>query len=95
MQIAQALEYLHGVKVYHNDLKLENVMITLDHKVKIIDFGIAIYNPKDLRLKGKCGSYSGPETVPGKSYRCGPVDVYALGAILFYCVTGTYPFYNK
>jgi serine/threonine protein kinase len=41
-EIAKAVKYLHDNRILHRDLKLSNIMITADSKVKIIDFGLAI-----------------------------------------------------
>lgn len=41
-QIISALGYLHSQEIAHRDIKLENVLITKDRKVKLIDFGFAI-----------------------------------------------------
>ncbi|POM78796.1 Protein Kinase [Phytophthora palmivora] len=56
-QLLSALEYCHNRNIFHRDLKLENVMITKDLKVKLIDFGLSevMANPEQ-RLKTVCGT---------------------------------------
>jgi serine/threonine protein kinase len=57
--------------ILHRDLKLSNVMITLDKQVKIIDFGLAIqlrdFVEEDTTI---CGTpnYISPETITGKRF---------------------------
>lgn len=40
-QLVDGLEYLHGQRVIHKDIKPGNLLLTLDHSLKISDFGVA------------------------------------------------------
>lgn len=52
-QILQGLEYLHGRRIIHLDLKPDNIIVSSLNRVKIIDFGSAQnYNPLVLRQLG-------------------------------------------
>ena len=42
VEICEALMYIHSIGVVHRDIKLQNLMLDKDGRVKIIDFGIAI-----------------------------------------------------
>jgi serine/threonine protein kinase len=93
-EIAQGVKYMQERNILHRDLKLSNVMITLDKRVKIIDFGLAIqlkdFVEEDTTI---CGTpnYISPETITGK--RFGPQsDLWAIGCILYVMLVGSPPF---
>src|SRR6202007_462749 len=88
----------HGEKVIHRDLKPANVLLLVDGTPKITDFGLA-KKLDDTAGQTQSGdivgtpSYMAPEQAGGKSKEIGPAaDVYALGAILYECLTGRPPF---
>ncbi len=95
--LAGAMQTAHEKGVVHRDLKPANVLLAEDGAPKIVDFGLA----KKLDEAGVTAtgavmgtpSYMAPEQAGGKSKEVGPVcDVYALGAILYECLTGRPPF---
>src|SRR6202030_2500211 len=92
-----AMQAAHDKGVIHRDLKPANVLLAEDGIPKITDFGLA----KKLDEVGKTQtgaimgspSYMAPEQAAGKSKELGPAcDIYALGAILYECLTGRAPF---
>ncbi len=96
--LARAMNHAHKQGVIHRDLKPANVLLALDGTPKITDFGLA-KQLTDSALKTGTGaimgtpSYMPPEQATGKSSEMGPAsDVYALGAILYECLTGRPPF---
>ncbi len=104
-QITQGLAAAHTLDIVHRDLKTENVMILRDGRAKILDFGIAKYvsladdGPRqhDLSKTGVIvgtGRAMSPEQARGLSV--GPrSDLFALGILLYECLTGVSPFRGK
>lgn len=62
--------------------------------VKLIDFGFSVVIAGGQRLKIFCGtpSYMSPEIVRKHEYDGKPVDIWALGVLLYVMLTGTFPF---
>ena len=98
-QIAKALEYLHQFGIIHRDLKPENIMIKgklpydgLD-ALKIMDFGLSKVLGPNERVSDGYGTltYVAPEVLTRKPYNK-HVDVWSLGVIVFYTLSGNFPF---
>jgi WD40 repeat protein len=95
--LAGAVDAAHRAKVVHRDLKPANVLIDAAETPKITDFGLAkTLDDKGPTISGAVlgtPSYMAPEQALGKGREVGPLaDVYALGAILYECLTGRPPF---
>lgn len=93
-QLVHALSFCHHRGICHRDLKLENIILTLDGRLKIADFGMASLSFPGTFLRTSCGSpqYCAPEVIRGELYDGSAADVWSLGIILFVMTTGGLPF---
>lgn len=93
-QLLLGLRHMHLKGIAHRDLKCENIMISADNTITIIDFGFATeYSDKKL-LRDDVGSmaYAPPEVLEAKPYRGPEVDIYTMGVIFYTCMTGRFPY---
>lgn len=94
-QICLGLERLHKEGIVHGNLRPSNIMITSDGKVKLLDAGLSVLTDfqsrPDFHLPYDPLHYLSPEQIKGGNvdFRS---DHFALGVILYRCVTGEMPF---
>jgi serine/threonine-protein kinase len=94
-QTCSVLELARAAGVVHRDLKPQNLFLTFDDVWKVLDFGVALLSDSSGTLTNGAAvgtpAYMSPEQARGTAvdHRA---DVYALGAVIYRCVTGRPPF---
>lgn len=93
--MAAGLDHLHARGLVHLDVRPENVVVTPDGEVKLVDFGISQtagtkQEPADGATPGAV-AYQAPEQICGEPVSAS-TDVYALGCVVYEMLTGQPPF---
>ena len=102
LQVCAAVSYAHQHLVVHRDLKPNNILVTADGSVKLLDFGIAkLLEPESAtstateetrtQLRAMTLEYASPEQVSGAQVTT-VSDVYSLGVVLYRLLTGKSPY---
>jgi serine/threonine protein kinase len=97
-QLARAMQVVHETGIVHRDLKPANVLLTAEGTPKITDFGLAKRHDVNTGITGAWAvlgtpCYMSPEQARGKTEEVGrSADIWALGGILYACLTGGPPF---
>ena len=93
IQVSMGLEVAHNNEIVHRDIKPQNIMISKDGKVKVMDFGIAKAATSETIASNAMGSvhYTSPEQARG-GYSDAKSDIYSLGIVMYEMVTGRVPF---
>lgn len=95
IKILSALAYCHKRGVIHRDIKFENIVFGMSSDIrtlKLIDFGLSTSVGSDNLLTKATGTaiYLAPEVISGEYDQ--KADVWSLGVLLYYLVTGSPPF---
>ena len=100
VEVARGLDYAHNFRdpssgtrecLVHRDISPQNIMVSFDGQVKVVDFGIAkvtdgVEGTRTGTIRGKL-AYMAPEQAAGEPFDH-RVDVFALGVVLYECLTG-------
>lgn len=93
-QVANAVGYIHDRHILHRDIKPDNIMITADYKAVLIDFGSAREFEEDktqAQTSMVTHGYAPTEQYTRNSRKGAYTDIYAIGATLYYALTGKVP----
>jgi serine/threonine-protein kinase len=101
IDVLRALQVAHAAGIVHRDLKPQNLFITEQGQLKLLDFGVAMATGESAADEGSerqkgfavfgTPEYMAPEQVAGETIDC-RCDLYALGCVLYELVTGAPPF---
>ncbi|GIV30601.1 MAG: hypothetical protein KatS3mg028_1667 [Bacteroidia bacterium] len=94
-QIISGVEYIHSKNILHLDIKPNNILITSDYKVKVIDFGLSkVFDDNQLNAEatqtflGFTRNYAAIEQYSSDSYsKIGKwTDIYSIGCIIYFLI---------
>lgn len=97
IKLSKAIVYAHSYGVIHRDLKPSNILLDMAGEPKIVDFGLARRTDSDENKLTQPGEkllsigYGAPEQESDASVSDERADVYGLGGILFFAITGQNP----
>ncbi len=97
-QIAGALVAAHRHNLIHRDIKPSNIMVAPDNQAKLLDFGLARQFRNRLTDAGTLigtPDYMAPEQIDDASSVGPRTDIFGLGGVLYWCLTGKKPFPSK
>lgn len=101
VKVSKAIAYAHAAGVIHRDLKPTNVLLDVTGEPKIVDFGLARLLREEeskLTVQGEkllSLGYGAPEQERDASVSDERADVYGLGALLYFAITGQNPRYFR
>lgn len=94
--VIKGVDVLHKGGIIHRDINPKNIMITVDNKIKIIDFGAAKFcdlkkSDDNFQDKVVTMGYAPPEQYRNNESQGTYTDIYAVGATLYRAITGVTP----
>ncbi|KAL7861831.1 hypothetical protein SRHO_G00132720 [Serrasalmus rhombeus] len=95
--VLQALAYLHSQGVIHRDIKSDSILLSLDGRIKLSDFGFCAQISKDIpKRKSLVGTpyWMAPEVISKSPYGT-EVDVWSMGIMVVEMVDGEPPYFSE
>src|SRR5712691_6054631 len=93
-QLLEALEHAHERRVWHRDIKPANIIVMMNGRVKVADFGIARIEASELTQTG--AMLGSPGYMAPEQYAAAAIDhradLFAAGVVFYQLITGTKPF---
>ncbi len=98
LEAGKGLQEAHQAGIVHRDIKLENIMIGGDERVKILDFGLAVLKGVSRLTEESVtmgtAFYMSPEQLRGEEFDQS-TDIWSLGVVMYIMATGRFPFQGK
>ena len=96
IELLQALTYLHRREIMHRDLKPDNILVSANDQVKVLDFGLArgAFRDTGIELSEEAAGtmmYMAPEVISGEDTTI-QADLYAVGLIAYEMLVGKFPY---
>lgn len=93
-QLTNAIRYAHENSVIHRDINPNNIIVTDEYELKLIDFGVAKIRgmiQEGTAYQFATQNYSAPEVTIHSANASERSDIYSLGAVIFFMFTGIVP----
>lgn len=89
--LCSAVAAVHAAGLLHRDIKAQNVMMARDGRVVLMDFGSGRDRSGQSASLAGTPLYLAPELLTAASSSSAQTDLYSIGVLLFFLLTGTYP----